>query len=488
MLEMSAVNCFSLKYYLYVLIMVFIVFCPITFAQCPTTGTSWVRDENNCSKYYVCLHGKRISMPPCPHRTVYSLLTHSCVWQNSHADDCSKEISTTKRIDLNAKNRQNKIVVRKFPSRKNRTHILHHLIVRTTTATTTTTDEPTLSSTWMKSVNRIVNLSSGGIENNILQSNYTSDNDTEIKDSVQVDSDMAKKHTDEKDYYYFYYYDSEDSENNQFDSDDYSWEYNNADYDDDWSEDVDEGSCGYSISPFIIGGGQAAEGTWPWQVSLQVLTDPPAHRCGGVLVHPSWILTAAHCVYGTFNSPQILQVVLADNDLINDSGFEVYRYVDEIVIHPDYVPAGGYPNDIALVKLSAPVNPFENFVNTVCVPGQEEVFDENDDCYMTGWGATLGTGYRWVLNELATDIRTTDYCQTMWKKNYVEYSHLCVGNGETGACQGDSGGPLMCARNGQMFVVGIASWAVIGCRRDGYPNMFTKVSSYSDWIFTTIAN
>uniref|UniRef100_A0A0L8GEX9 Peptidase S1 domain-containing protein n=1 Tax=Octopus bimaculoides TaxID=37653 RepID=A0A0L8GEX9_OCTBM len=271
-------------------------------------------------------------MPPCPHRTVYSLLTHSCVWQNSHADDCSKEISTTKRIDLNAKNRQNKIVVRKFPSRKNRTHILHHLIVRTTTATTTTTDEPTLSSTWMKSVNRIVNLSSGGIENNILQSNYTSDNDTEIKDSVQVDSDMAKKHTDEKDYYYFYYYDSEDSENNQFDSDDYSWEYNNADYDDDWSEDVDEGSCGYSISPFIIGGGQAAEGTWPWQVSLQVLTDPPAHRCGGVLVHPSWILTAAHCVYGTFNSPQILQVVLADNDLINDSGFEVYRYVDEIVI------------------------------------------------------------------------------------------------------------------------------------------------------------
>lgn len=65
--------------------------------------------------------------------------------------------------------------------------------------------------------------------------------------------------------------------------------------------------------------------------------------------------------------------------------------------HPDYVPAGGYPNDIAVVKLSAPVNPFENFVNTVCIPEQGEVFEENDDCYMTGWGATLGkSGYEYI--------------------------------------------------------------------------------------------
>lgn len=54
--------------------------------------------------------------------------------------------------------------------------------------------------------------------------------------------------------------------------------------------------------------------------------------------------------------------------------------------------------------------------------------------------------------------------------------------------QGDSGGPLVCRRNGRFYVAGIASWAIVGCQRKGFPNAFTKVANYVDWIHDKIGN
>ncbi|XP_014782509.1 coagulation factor IX [Octopus bimaculoides] len=250
--------------------------------------------------------------------------------------------------------------------------------------------------------------------------------------------------------------------------------------------------CGEIINTaYIIGGQPSMPGRWPWQVSLQIISaGQPWHRCGGVLVHPLWIVTAAHCVEGPFyGNLKNWRVVLAEGNLEVKSGSEVYRKLSRIISHPGYERASNFPNDIAMLQLDEPVNTYDTNIRMACLPPLEttQLFKEKN-CWISGWGETRGSGETNGLNELQVNIVPNGACKSMWGRVDISVldQQVCVGYGDTGACYGDSGGPLMCEVNGTYYLGGVMSWLINNCSARGFPNVFTRVQSYLDWIHGNI--
>ncbi|XP_013387554.1 serine protease hepsin [Lingula anatina] len=247
---------------------------------------------------------------------------------------------------------------------------------------------------------------------------------------------------------------------------------------------ISPSNCGrLPASTRIVGGDDSEEHAWPWQVSLQT-TSSSFHFCGGSLINAQWVITAAHCVEGEQTSA--FKVVLGEHHREQTSGNEVERGVARFIMHPQYDGSGaGFPNDIALVKLASPVSLDGPHMRAACLPEPGEEYSASDECWITGWGDTKGTGNEQILQELRVDIRDRETCRSNWGSGYIRDTHVCINDGTTGACNGDSGGPLVClARSGSGLwnLVGATSWGRTGCQTAGYPSVYTRVSEFRDWI------
>ncbi|XP_071082923.1 chymotrypsinogen A-like [Haliotis cracherodii] len=251
-------------------------------------------------------------------------------------------------------------------------------------------------------------------------------------------------------------------------------------------------SCGIKSSPNIMGGSEAHDGEWSWQVSLQSrsrTSGSSSHFCGGVLINSRWVATASHCVIRRFSG--MIKVVIGAHNLRKPSRYQVKIGVQSIHMHPKYQNMGSYPNDIALIKLADPVDLRSGFIREVCLPkpyevlADESAYSRESGCWVTGWGMTSKARYSDVLQEVRIGLVNNTYCAKLWR-GYVNNNHICVGMGDKGACRGDSGGPMMCSKNGRYYLVGITSWGEESCTEYGYPNIFTRVSNYMKWITDTM--
>ncbi|CAK8680068.1 unnamed protein product [Clavelina lepadiformis] len=241
----------------------------------------------------------------------------------------------------------------------------------------------------------------------------------------------------------------------------------------------------------IIGGNEARNGSWPWQVMVVA----GSSFCGGSIIDERFVLTAAHCVNNLF-LPSSLEVYVGRHSFDNN-GEGKLLVVKNIIVHPAYNPSN-LQNDIALLELEDAIS-FGTNIRKICYPSANDSSIDPDAgtiCITTGWGNVSPSGGPFIAPETLFQARVPivdlDRCNVSYSSSiHVLDSHICVGyfdDGGVGPCHGDSGGPLICLVNeNTWYQVGITSFG-IGCAQPGYPGVYTRLSYFSQWIDEVIAS
>ncbi|RFB82313.1 peptidase C14 [Rhizobium leguminosarum bv. trifolii] len=254
----------------------------------------------------------------------------------------------------------------------------------------------------------------------------------------------------------------------------------------------------------VIGGQAAKKGEWPWQV--KILAPDPEQRgrfgghCGGSLIAPRWILTAAHCVTSGRSGKQDL---FARDLLIVEGKSKIDKVisvdgpdkpglaVEDVVIHEDF-DRKVFANDIALIKLAEPA---VSRPAVLASASDEDVEAAGHKAVVTGWGYTKAD-HGWDDKYLPTELQEVElpivpredcraaYRDSSMRMNPIDERNVCAGYAEGGkdACQGDSGGPLVAQRPDNSWIqLGIVSWGA-GCAEAEHYGVYTRVAAFRDWI------
>ncbi|XP_065344608.1 chymotrypsinogen A-like [Cloeon dipterum] len=246
----------------------------------------------------------------------------------------------------------------------------------------------------------------------------------------------------------------------------------------------------------IFGGHMAQRGGHPWHVSIE--NEVTGGACGGTLISPRVILTAAHCIYGSKAEDFRVAVGMYDKRQRKGPGV-IRRKLSSLIVHPKYDPEE-FISDVGLLILKKKINSSDH-VRPICLwnvdsdPNLERV--AGTEAMVVGFGLADNYTLPNKLQEARLPIRTHRECFLSKRKFFGKYlrpgDNFCAGytNGTT-TCNGDSGGSLSVEKNGRWFIRGIVSFGMSKkvmfegeerslCHPNQY-SLFADVASYVDWI------
>ncbi|MFH8755305.1 trypsin-like serine protease [Streptomyces atroolivaceus] len=264
---------------------------------------------------------------------------------------------------------------------------------------------------------------------------------------------------------------------------------------------ADDGTGGTNKpDPKIIGGSETTISDAPWMAQLHFFddkdtadtSDDVGYFCGGSVVAPTKVVTAAHCVKGLkwyLDSTVIVGTdqLPTDTGQTDADGYPVFDFHGGQLRgayrqwhHPAYDDVT-IDNDVAVLTLTSPVNvkPLPVMRNT-----DTAVYSPGKAAKVYGWGRTSSTeeGLAQTLKVAQADINANATCSAAWGSLYVVGHMVCAGAPATGsdadtttACNGDSGGPLVA----DGMLVGVVSWGAKDCSAQGAYSVYAKMSTYS---------
>ncbi|XP_027528685.1 acrosin-like [Neopelma chrysocephalum] len=257
--------------------------------------------------------------------------------------------------------------------------------------------------------------------------------------------------------------------------------------------------CGLRPVPYsttrIVGGVNVPPGTGAWAgiVSIQSIRTEKwsSHKCGGTIIRPKWVLSAAHCFINRTN-PLSEWAVLAGIIGTAEVGPHVQlRRIKQVQLQELYDGRGRLLHDIALLELEQPFECTPS-IQLACLPGPTVTLSPLN-CYVAGWGSTQAktvASQGSILKEAKVLLIDTQLCNSSdWYGGLLLPGNLCAGyeKGGVSTCKGDSGGPLIC-KDGKADIfweIGLTSYG-IGCARAKKPTVFVSTQYYYNWIMKHI--